>query len=101
MPTTSILERSSGIVSAFRYLLLFDASDEWPAAVGFDDLIYLTHDLGRLVESFDDLLVVLDVFVREVAALAVLEPLVEHLVATDPEGPYLLRNDVKVLPFLR
>ena len=45
-----------------------------PAALGFDHLVNLGHEAGRLIQSDDDLLVVLNVFVGQGAAFAVLEP---------------------------
>ncbi len=61
-----------------------------PAAVGFDDLVDLPHDADGLEESDDDFLVVVDVVLRERAALPVLQPLVADVVAADVEVPDLL-----------
>ncbi len=61
-----------------------------PATVGFDDLVDLLHDADGLEESDDDFLVVVDVVLRERAALPVLQPLVADVVAADVEVPDLL-----------
>ena len=62
----------------------------WPAAVSFDDLVDLGHDVDSLTEGDDDLLIVGDVLVRESASLSVFKPLVADLVAADVEVPDLL-----------
>lgn len=55
-----------------------------------DHFIYLLRDLGRLVERHYHFFVVFDVIGGEGPAFAVLKPLVQYLVPTDPEVPRLL-----------
>ena len=57
-----------------------------------DGLVDLLHQANGLGEGDDDLLVVDDVVLGERAALAVLEPLLADLVATDVEVPHVLAH---------
>src|SRR5687767_13827268 len=52
-----------------------------------DGLVDLSHQAVGLVQSDDDLMVVGDVVLRQLAPPAVLEPLLADLVATNVEAP--------------
>ncbi len=66
-----------------------------------DDLVDLFHQADRLGECDDDLVVVGDVVVGELATRltllrsSVLEPLLANLVATDVEVPHILDHAPK------
>jgi hypothetical protein len=62
-----------------------------------DEGIYLRHERARLGQRGDGALVVLDLVVRERAALAVFEPLLGHLIAANAELPDGRRDAVEVL----
>ena len=63
-----------------------------PAAVGFDDLVDFGHQVDRLFQGDDDLLVVGDVFLGKRPAAAVLQSLLADLIAADVEIPDVFGN---------
>ena len=60
-----------------------------PAAVSVDDFVDFGHDADGFAQSDDDLLVVFDIGLRELAALAVFEPLLTNLIAANMKLPDL------------
>jgi len=62
------------------------------AAVLVDHLVNLGHQANRLAEGDHDALIVAQVFGAERAALAILQPLLAHLVAADVKRPHRLRH---------
>lgn len=71
-------------------------TDERPAAVLFNDSINLGHQADRFAECNKDLLIVVDIFIRERAAATILEPLVADLVTADMKVSDFRRNPFKV-----
>ena len=60
--------------------------------MGVDDLVDLLHKAYRFLQCYHNLLVMRQFIEAEGAALAILEPLMEHLVAADLELPHLGRD---------
>ena len=65
-----------------------------PLRYGFVDLL---HQANRFLEGDDDALVVGDVVGAERAALAILQPLVAHLIAADFEVSHVIWHAAEVL----
>jgi len=60
-----------------------------PSSVLFDQLVDLPHQPDGFGEGDEDLLVTDDIILCERTALAVLEPFLADLIATDKEVPYV------------
>src|SRR6266487_2914041 len=62
--------------------------------------INLLHQLNGLTQCCHNSLVMLDILKRQSPPLAILQPLLTHLVATNMEIPHLRRHPLKVLLFI-
>lgn len=67
---------------------------------GGDQLVDLGHQADGLAQGDDDLLVVLDIVVRQLPAFAIFEPFFANLVTADVKFPNLFGHAVEVLDFV-
>src|SRR5438045_1683602 len=69
----------------------------WPAPILINHLINLPHQMNRLCKSGHHALIVFNIIELKLAPLAILQPLLTDLIATNMKLPHLWRDALNIL----